>query len=375
MIGQARKYRSVNRIFLEQIPGLSRELARVKLGMWSKRPVVPWKLEFFLTYSCGSRCKTCLIWTRYDREPEKRAQELDANAFARVARSVGPSLRWLSFTGGEITDREDAEEIMIAVGEGAPGCRVISSSSHGLSPHRVEEVFEGVARRFPDRAILVTLSMDGLGKTYKDIRGVSGADQVFESYDRLELLSKKYPNLGASFQTTLSERNFGEARELLEVLAKRSPGNVVTIANDSRVLTEGKIPDIDARDSPAIKAALEDAIHSNPARGLSGIFSQIYLRLTRGALEINEAPVPCVAGFASLTISPYGEVLQCDRHDEPLGVLEAPDYDLSALIRSENYMERLEKYRGCRECFTPCQAYPSIMHAPMKSSFLALTRR
>jgi len=367
--------KSVGRILVEQLPGLGRELFRVGRGMRRGKTVAPWKLEFFVTYSCGSRCKTCLIWTRYEREPEKRLLELSAEAFGKISRSVGDSLRWLSFTGGEITDRDDAAELVSLAAEGAPKARVISSSTHGLSPEKTETLFDELATRFPERAIMVTLSLDGLGKTYEKIRGVPGSERVLETQERLARLSKKCPNLSSSFQATLSQRNFEEAGSLIDAMTERASGNVVTIANDSRVLTEGRIKDVDARGSQELERALEQAIASSPIDGISGAFSQLYLRLARNSLSDGLAPIPCTAGFSSLTISPYGEVLQCDRHDEPLGVLNAPDYDLKALIGSNDFAQKLSPNAGCRECFTPCQAYPSMMHAPLKASFLALTPR
>jgi len=371
----AKRPKGVGRILLEQLPGLSRELIRVGVGMRRKTVVLPWKLEFFVTYSCGSRCKTCLIWTRYEREPEKRKLELSASDFGKIAGSVGTSLRWLSFTGGEITDREDAADIIIAASDAAPRARVISSSTHGLAPEKTETLFAALAERYPDRAIMVTLSLDGLGETYEEIRGVPGSDTVFETHERLNRLSSRYPNLSSSFQATLSSGNFDETNELIAEMVKRARGNVITIANDSRVLTEGRIKAVDARNSEGLSGALEDAIAAMPVDGISGAFSQIYLRLMRSSLGDGEAPIPCTAGFSSLTISPYGEVLQCDRHDEPLGVLGAPDYDLPGLIAGAEYSGKLDNYRGCRECFTPCQAYPSMMQAPLKASFLALTPR
>ena len=132
-------------IQLAQLPALLREIARARAGMRRGSPVLPWRLELFVTYSCRSRCKTCLIWTRYEREPEQRARELSPDAFAKAAASVGPHLRWLSFTGGEITDRDDALEIVSKVADAAPSARVLAASTHGLSPSRVEALFGAVA--------------------------------------------------------------------------------------------------------------------------------------------------------------------------------------------------------------------------------------
>jgi len=339
--------------------------------MRGRSPVLPWRLELFVTYSCESRCKTCLIWTRYEREPELRARELSPAAFAKAAASVGPHLRWLSFTGGEITDRDDAEELVCRVAEAAPSARVLAASTHGLHPERVEALFGAVARRFAKRAVLVTVSLDGLGESYEAIRGVDGSDLARESVRRLDTLGRAHPNLATSFQVTLSRRNLEQAGGLVREVSSLARGNVITVANDSLVLTEGRLTGVDAREDPRLGSAVDEALAELPVRDISEAFARAYLRLVRRSLPGGEAPLPCVAGFASLSLSPYGEVWQCDRHDEPLGALEEPDYDLAALVRSPDYGSRLEALAGCTECFTPCQAYPSMMHAPLEALRLA----
>lgn len=354
---------------MQQAPGLARELRRVKRAMRRAEPTLPWRLQLLLTFSCGSRCKTCLIWSRYEREPERRLDEMSPDAFGRLVGSVGKHLRWLSFTGGEITDREDVHEVFRQCADAAPNARVLSSSSHGLAPEKLEALFSEIAGRYPDRAVMVTISLDGLGETYERIRGVDGAERARESLARLQRLSARYPNLSASFQATLSRRNLDQVAELVEAMNEAAAGNVITLANDSRVLTEGRIKAIDVREQAGLDAALSAAIRATRANRVSSVFSIAFMRLVQRALAGDgQSPIPCAAGFASLTITPYGEVLQCDRHDDPLGWLTAPDYDLAAVIRSEDYARRLAPVARCRECFTPCLAYPSMMQAPLQAA-------
>lgn len=364
--------RAASATLLAQAPGLARELWRVRRSWRRGRPTLPWKLELITTYSCGSRCKTCLIWTRYRRDPAARARELGVDAFAQAAASIGHHLRWISFTGGEVTDRDDAAALAIAVGRAAPRAAVLSFTSHGLAPEATEALIDEVARAFPRRAIMITLSLDGLGEDYERIRGVDGVARVFEAMDRLQALSARAPNVQASFQTTLSRLNLDVADAVVAEAERRAPGSVVTVANDSRVLTEGKLEGVDVRGDERLAAGLRAAEGRVRGLGPSAVFARLYLRALRRALPADDAPLACAAGFAALTITPYGEVLQCDRHDEPLGTLEAPDYDLAALVESPAFAAALAPLAGCRECFTPCQAYPSMMQAPLAATKAAL---
>ena len=45
----------------------------------------------------------------------------------------------------------------------------------------------------------------------------------------------------------------------------------------------------------------------------------------------------------------------------------AHDFDIVAMCRSQSFRDALRPLSGCRECWTPCQAYPSIIHHPVES--------
>ena len=50
--------------------------AKVELARLAGRPTLPYKLEYILTYACGSRCRTCNIWKRYIETPEEQEREM-----------------------------------------------------------------------------------------------------------------------------------------------------------------------------------------------------------------------------------------------------------------------------------------------------------
>ena len=95
--------------------------------------------------------------------------------------------------------------------------------------------------------------------------------------------------------------------------------------------------------------------------------TELHLGLTQRFFETGEAPVPCSTGHAALTIDPYGGVLQCDSRDSAMTTLQAHDFDIVAMCRSQSFRDALRPLSGCRECWTPCQAYPSIIHHPVES--------
>ena len=101
----------------------------------------------------------------------------------------------------------------------------------------------------------------------------------------------------------------------------------------------------------------------------------IHLGLSKEYFEGGRSPLPCVGGQASLTIDPYGRVLQCDSRSRELATLQEHDFDLVAMCHSKSFQKRLASKLGCTECWTPCLAYPTVMHHPVSSLLRAVKER
>ncbi|MBD89823.1 MAG: hypothetical protein CL940_05770 [Deltaproteobacteria bacterium] len=341
--------------------------ARVEMARIVGAPTLPYKLEYILTFSCGSRCRTCNIWKRYIDDPEKRSEELSVDEIVRSVASAREHVRWVSLTGGEITDRDDLEDIVEGIVD-AVGDRLslLQFTTNGINPDRVEEAFSRILPMTAGIPTYVTMSLDGIGSTYERVRGVpNGYDKVQESMRRLEALNA--PELTTSFQITLSELNHHEADALFDVASEGRERPIITMATNALQLTGGKA-DVDVRSAgPEVREALKRAAGRYPLRGLKDLPPKLHLGLVQRFFDRGDAPLPCVAGHASLTIDAYGGVLQCDSRDVPLAHLRANDFDIPAMCRSEGFREALAPLSGCRECFTPCQAYPTIMHNPTRA--------
>ena len=75
--------------------------ARVSFAKRRSKATVPYKLEFILTFSCGSRCRTCNIWKRYIDNPEEQSRELRPAQIIKTVASAKDYVRWVSLTGGD----------------------------------------------------------------------------------------------------------------------------------------------------------------------------------------------------------------------------------------------------------------------------------
>ncbi|MEE2779320.1 MAG: radical SAM protein [Myxococcota bacterium] len=344
---------------------------RVESARLLGRPTLPYKLEYIITFACGSRCRTCNIWKRYIDDPDKRKEELSPEDLIRSVASARDHVRWVSLTGGEITDRDDLPDIVEGIVD-AVGDRLslLQFTTNGIDPDRVEDAFSRVLPMTHKIPTYVTMSLDGIGPTYERVRGVpDGYNKVMRSMDTLKRLGADHPSFTTSFQITLSELNVHEADDLFELASEGHERPIVTMATDALQLTGGKA-DIDVRTAgPEVRAALKRLWNRYPTNGPSDLPPKLHLGLTRQYFKTGEAPLPCVAGHASLTIDAYGQVLQCDSRDTTLARLQDHDFQIPSMCRSSEFRRALAPLSGCRECWTPCQAYPTLMHHPTKAVF------
>ena len=333
-------------------------LVRTRLAEARGRPGLPYKLELFVTWACPSRCRTCSIWRR-PRGPELSPAEWEA-----VVGSIGHRLLWLSVTGGEPSTRDDLGELLVRVTEAAPRLLYVNLSSNGLGPAALEAALDRLLARDGVPRVAVTLSLDGLGATHDRLRGVPGGfERVLETADRLRHLRAQYPRLAFTFQVTLSAANLPEWAALARFARERSGGlsPVFSPATDGALLT-GPGLGVDVRragpDLVPHLHALRDAL---PCRYPEDVITRRFLGTLPAFLEHGAAPVPCTAGYASWTLEPDGSVRRCDSLDEILGHARDVDLDLARLPSTPAFRDAFERRPECRACWTPCQAYPSLL--------------
>ena len=343
--------------------------ARVEANRRLGRPTVPYKLEYITTFSCQSRCRTCNIWKRYIDEPERQADELSVDQVVRSAVSARDHLRWLSLTGGEITDRDDLLDLVEAlVDRVGDRLALLQFTTNGIDPERIESVFPKIVELCRGIPTYLTMSLDGLDKRYERVRGVpNGYRKVKASMRVLKRLEAREEHFTTGYQITLSQMNADQADALFNEASDGHERPIVTMATNALTLTQGRA-DVDVRQAgPEVRRALTRLWRRYPTRSLKDLPPKLHLGLTQRFFETGEAPIPCAAGHAALTIDPYGRVLQCDSRDDALTTLQAHDFDIVRMCNSTVFLDALRPLSGCQECWTPCQAYPSILHHPVRS--------
>jgi MoaA/NifB/PqqE/SkfB family radical SAM enzyme len=352
---------------LDKYLALAVEAVRVERARRASMPTMPYKLQIFTTFACTSRCRTCDLWRTGAQDAAAGRRELTPDDLARTVASGRDHLRWLSLTGGEVTERPDFVEIVRRV-MAVPGLRLalINVTTNGLNPDRVEAAFPDVFRLTRGVPLYVTVSLEADDATYRKVRGVrDGLRRARASLDVLRSAAKAEPHVMTGYQVTLSGLNADAADRLVGDPGLGGERAIVGVAADAFLLTRGRLA-VDARGAPAsVARAVGRLGRAARVRGLHDLAPKLYLGIARDFLRTGRSPLACTAGWGSLTLDPYGAVYPCFFKAEPLASLRDHAFDLAAMVRSPEFRRALAPLRGCRDCWSPCQAFPTMIQRPV----------
>ncbi|HDI02547.1 MAG TPA: radical SAM protein, partial [Candidatus Aenigmarchaeota archaeon] len=157
----------------------------------------PYKLTFAITYKCNSRCVTCGIWKKKERN------ELTTEEIKRIFEHISPA--WVNLTGGEPFLRTDLREIASFAGK----AYMLNLTTNGILVDRILKVSEKISKLgFPK--FVVVVSLDGPEKIHDKIRGVKGNwKKAVETFLGLKELERKRRNFKTFFGYTISKYNVG----------------------------------------------------------------------------------------------------------------------------------------------------------------------
>src|SRR6185369_6610252 len=157
-------------IFFVVARAVIRPLARAAVYTVARRsgrvPPLPLNLTFSVSYRCNARCRTCNVW-------KKRVDDLTLEEYRAIFDSLGRSVYWVTFSGGEPFLRPDLIDIIASCYD---VCRpsIINIPTNGLLPDRILGGVARLSRHARDSRIVVNFSLDGVGERHDELRGVPG---------------------------------------------------------------------------------------------------------------------------------------------------------------------------------------------------------
>ncbi len=339
-------------------PRVYLELARRALRSNFGRLDFPYKLTFALTYWCNYACKTCEIWRR------KPADELDLAEIRKLfARSNDFS--WIDLTGGEVFLRKDLLGVADAIFTHCADLLLFHFPTNGYLTEKIVATTRTLAGWNPKK-LIVTVSMDGDEPRNDEVRGVAGGwcrqlatFRALRDMDRVDVV------LGF----TVSRHNAGQLERCYEAARREIPD---LSWDELHANFAHHSPHYFGNHESELLAGAEDAVRDEMRRfrsrrptplGPVSFLENEYLRRVDRYLDTGRTPIPCQALRSSCFLDPSGVVYPCSIWDHPMGSVRDTGYDLRALWeREETRRVQREIWHGrCPQCWTPCEAYQSIL--------------
>jgi MoaA/NifB/PqqE/SkfB family radical SAM enzyme len=320
----------------------------------------PCQLNFIVSYFCVSGCKTCYIW-KMGKAAKKG--ELTLEEIKQLAQNFS-GFRWIRFTGGEPFMREDLYDIMELFRDHSEDLRIANITTNCYNVDYIYDTVKRITQLGIDN-LFIGLSLDGDRELHRFIRGVDSFGNVIDLFRKLNDLR----GVKVLFSYTVSKYNAGRFSDTLSAVKSLLPN--VTLAdfnfnlyhtspiyyrNAGQQLTE---------DVQAIAREFTSLASSRPreAGDVVQYIIDTYLDLIPLFLGKGESPLTCSAIQSTLMLDPYGNVYPCITWDKKLGNVRDFQYSIPRILQ-QSEIETVRKtviQNRCPGCWTPCEAYPSII--------------
>lgn len=339
---------------------------------------LPLNLTFSITNMCQSRCRTCSIWTVYEKYPERQSQELTLDEIEKIFSSMG-HIYIFNISGGEPFLRSDVNEIIkLACKYLSPGIIHIPTNAidFELVEKKTREILIFLKKNFHSVRLTVKPSLDHIGDKHDKIRGVKGNfEKVMTLFNRLKAMQSEFPNFHAELGTVISRWNVNDIEEIAAFvisLGVDSYRNEIAEQRFEMFNTENPItPNADDYEKAIehfmshIKANMKNRLFF---LRITNAFRLVYYSLAIQILKEKRQVIPCYAGISNAHLSPYGDVWACCTlaYQKSMGNLREYKYNFRDLwYSSQADMVRNEIYNGICSCPLANQTYSNmLMHGP-----------
>ncbi len=327
-----------------------------------KRLTFPYRLTFAVTYKCNSKCSICHIWKL---KPKKEISLKEIKEFFQK----NNYFNWVDLTGGEPFLRKDLVDICASIIDNCPDLYLLHIPTNGFLPAKIEEKTKGILDLKPNRFI-ISIALDAPELLHDRLRGIDGAWQkATETYKRLKKIKQK--NFEVYFGMTLSDLNYKLIEKTYQELKKeikdlKRNDLHFNIAHHSFYYHNLKI---NLKINNKIASKLND-FNIKKEKEISGVkfLESRYQNLIPKYLKTKKSPLICQALSASLFIDPFGFIYPCSIWDKRIGNLKDFNYDLKRiwnLNKTITLRKKIAKEK-CPGCWTPCEAYQTILGSLFK---------
>jgi len=326
-------------------------------------------INFAVTYECNSRCKHCNIWRKCKENTKIIEKELkltevektfEKSQYLNCIQSIG-------ITGGEPFLRKDLTDLCGFFIKKFPNA-AISIPTNALMPDLVIAELEKIINTFgPEINIFLSISLDGIGKTHDEIRGMPG------NYSRvlklIDLIKEKVPSINRGISFTIMPQNY---KDLLEVY-KLSKKNDIDFGFQFAQISESFYGNIENTFEWNEKKLDEAGDIINSIFKKYTAKEKILKKMWLSFFAINKYYIShmvsyqknphrmskCYSGTHSLFIDPYGNIFPCIILNKKFGNIREMDFDKIWLSEEAKKIREFIKDKKCA-CWTPCETHFSL---------------
>ena len=329
------------------------------LGANVRTPALPYKVTFVATYHCNFRCEMCNIWRK------KSVNEMTP-AEVEEFFSRWPQFRWVHLTGGELFMRRDLEDLVASIQKSCKNLFLLNFPTTGWFGDKTVALVENVLKRGVGR-LMTTISIDGPKPLHEEMRGLPGSwDRGIETFRRLRGIKR------SNFQTvvgmTLMEKNAAHVDATIAAIRQVIPDFQRTelhlnIGHESGHYFATLGRGLSSHHTEILNAVerhrRENGVGLHPVKFLEDRYQALIARY----YETGRSPLPCTALSSSCFIDAYWNLFACSIWDAKVGNLRDNGFDLRAMWDGDVRRQLREEVAAerCSHCWTPCEAYPTIL--------------
>lgn len=321
---------------------LIKRLPQYITAKWFNAPVpLPANFTLGLTYRCNSRCATCRIY-------ERENKELSPENWKVIFKSLGKSPYWVTFTGGEPFLYRDIVEVYHYLTDICHPV-MVNIPTNGLAYDRILDAVWQMIHLSPLTKLTINVSLDHYKEADNDeIRGVKGYfRQALETIESLQQHTDS--NFSVGIHTVISRFNVADLNDIavnLSRLLKKPEHYIMEIAERRHELRTMDLDITPSKDQ--YQKALEGIKHLPSRRSIIQAFrSDYYDKILRW---YDGNCISCYAGYVSCQITPEGNVVPCCIKYENMGNLQAFNFDFPKLWNGIMARAIRENVKACKGC-------------------------
>jgi MoaA/NifB/PqqE/SkfB family radical SAM enzyme len=343
------------------------------LGANLRSPDLPYKVTFVATYHCNFRCEMCNIWQK------KSVNEMTPSEVAEFF-TKWSQFRWVHLTGGELFMRRDLPELVEAIQKSCRSLFLLNFPTTGWFGDKTVALVEATLKRGVGR-LMTTISIDGPKALHEEMRGLPGAwDRGIETFRRLRGIKRS--NYQAVVGMTLMEKNASRVEETVEAIRQVIPDFKcselhLNIGHESGHYFDNLGLPVRRHHAEIVKAVEDHRHHTGAKIHPVKFLEDRYQALIAKYYETGRSPLPCTALSSSCFIDAYWNLFACSIWDEQVGNLRENGFDLRKLWESDRKRDLREDVveERCSHCWTPCEAYPTILGNLGRATLSAASRQ